>query len=245
MAPIDPFSAEIVRLVRNMPDDAILALVKNQLGSGAGAAIATRAAKAVAAAGRGGRRGPKPAAAARPAAVAAPAAPSGNRPGRPAGGAAAGKRGPGRPPGSGAASSGRGPGRPAGTGRGPGRPPSAAASRPGPKPGPKPKAGRPAGGAGKRGGGRSSAGRQELLSTVERVVKGGNGLSASEIAKAAGVPQTRVTSALKELKLAKRIFQGGDRRFARYAGDSRAAESASVAARQNASGPLVKKGKRK
>ncbi len=86
----------------------------------------------------------------------------------------------------------------------------------------------------------------ELLGTVERVVKGGSGLSASQIAKAAGVPQTRVTSALKELKLAKRIFQGGDRRFARYAGDPRTAEQSSVTARQTASGPILKKaGKRK
>ena len=39
MASIDPFSAEIVRLVRNMSDEAILALVKNQLGNVKGASL--------------------------------------------------------------------------------------------------------------------------------------------------------------------------------------------------------------
>ncbi|NUP09947.1 MAG: hypothetical protein HOW73_28195 [Polyangiaceae bacterium] len=206
MATIDPFSAEIVRLVRSMSDDAILALVKNQLGSGTGAAIASRAARAVAAGRVGtGRRG-------RPAkAIELPAA----APGKP--------------------------------GRKPGRPAKVVAAKPGRKPGPKPVAakGKPGPKKGGRGRGAGGAGRQELLSNVERVVKSGGGLSASEIAKSAGVPQTRVTSALKELKLAKRIFQGGDRRFARYAGDARSAEAASVSARQNAAGPMVKKGKRK
>jgi len=51
------------------------------------------------------------------------------------------------------------------------------------------------------------------------------------------VPQTRVAAALKDLKLAKRICQGGDRRFARYAGDLKTAEQASLSARKNASGP--------
>ena len=81
--------------------------------------------------------------------------------------------------------------------------------------------------------------RQELLEAVERVVKSGAGLSASEVARAASIPQTRAAAALKELKLAKRIFQGGDRRFARYAGDLKTAEQASTAARKTAKGPTV------
>jgi len=68
-------------------------------------------------------------------------------------------------------------------------------------------------------------------------VKSGAGVSASDVARQAGIPQTRAAAALKELKLAKRIFQGGDRRFARYAGDAKTAETASVNARKTAAGP--------
>ena len=83
--------------------------------------------------------------------------------------------------------------------------------------------------------------RKETLESVERVVKSSSGVSASEVAKAAGVPQPRAAAALKELKLEKRIFQGGDRRFARYAGDAKVAEEASLAARLTASGPTQAK----
>lgn len=86
----------------------------------------------------------------------------------------------------------------------------------------------------------SPAERQRMLDDVERIVKGGAGLSASDVARAASLPQTRAAAALKELKLAKRICQGGDRRFARYAGDAKTAEQASDTARKNAKGPLVR-----
>jgi ribosomal protein S25 len=87
--------------------------------------------------------------------------------------------------------------------------------------------------------------RKETLDNVERVVKASSGISASEVAKASGIPQPRAAAALKELKLEKRIFQGGDRRFARYAGDTKVAEAASLAARTTASGPTpVKKATR-
>jgi hypothetical protein len=85
----------------------------------------------------------------------------------------------------------------------------------------------------------ASPDRKELLDNVERIVKAGPGLSASDVAKAAGIPQTRAAAALKELKLAKRIFQGGDRRFARYAGDAKTADQASTTARKTAKGPLI------
>ncbi|MBL8741351.1 MAG: hypothetical protein JNK04_09660, partial [Myxococcales bacterium] len=133
------------------------------------------------------------------------------------------------------------------------------AAKPAPKPAPKPALAKPAAPAkakpvvkakppvkakpAKRGRG-AAAGRSDLLGTVERVVKSANGLSASEIAKAAGVPQSRVSSALKELKDARRVFQGGDRRFARYAGDARTAEQASINARRTAPGPILKKKRR-
>jgi hypothetical protein len=83
-----------------------------------------------------------------------------------------------------------------------------------------------------------STDRKETLESVERVVKASAGVSASEVARAAGLPQPRAAAALKELKLEKRIFQGGDRRFARYAGDAKIAEAASLAARTSASGPM-------
>jgi hypothetical protein len=78
----------------------------------------------------------------------------------------------------------------------------------------------------------TSADRVALLDTVERVVKAGSGLSASDVAKAAGVAQPRVAAAIRELKQAKRIFQGGDRRFARYAADTKTAQRASIASRK-------------
>ena len=83
--------------------------------------------------------------------------------------------------------------------------------------------------------------RQETLNQVERVVKQNSGMSASDVAKSAGIPQPRAAAALKELKMAKRIFQGGDRRFARYAGDLKTADLASENARKSATGPLTAK----
>jgi hypothetical protein len=177
MATTDAFSAQIVSLVRNMSDEAILALVKNQLGAVAAAV------PLVAGARRRGRP-PRAAAASAPAASSAPAA---AKPSSTSKRGAAPKRKPGRPR----------------------RSPAA------------------------------SQERQDTLNTVEKIVKGSQGVSASDVAKQAGIPQTRAAAALKELKLAKRIFQGGDRRFARYAGDAKTAEQASLNARKNASGPAA------
>lgn len=86
----------------------------------------------------------------------------------------------------------------------------------------------------------SNEAKNQLATRVEEAVKKSQGLSASEIAKVVGVPQSRVSGVVKDLKTAKRIFQGGDRRFARYAGDAKVAEAASLAARQNASSPPAK-----
>jgi hypothetical protein len=168
MANIDAFSAQIVRLVREMPDEAILDLVKHQLG----ALKISRPEKAA------------------------------RRPARP--GRAASKKAPAKPKGK--------------------RQTSAVKHR----------QVRPLA---------VSAERQVMLDNVERLVKQSSGLSASDVAKSAGIPQTRAAAALKELKLAKRIFQGGDRRFARYAGDSKTADQASVIARKNATGPAVNNSK--
>lgn len=78
---------------------------------------------------------------------------------------------------------------------------------------------------------RTSAEREKLLLAVESVVKDSSGLSASQVAAKVKAPQPRVAAALRELKTAKRIHQGGERRFARYAGDAKTAKNASLAAR--------------
>jgi hypothetical protein len=172
MANLDPFAAQIVALVRQMPDDAILELVRHQLGLGqlGGRGSRGRRAGVAALVARGAR------AASNAASKAAPAAPKGGR----------GK---------------------------------------------------------KRRGRRSVQSRDQreaLLQNVERTVKASKGLSASEIAAKVGAPQSRVTVAVRELKQSKRIFQGGDRRFARYAGDAKTAQAASAKARKGASGPARK-----
>jgi len=173
MAKLDPFSAQIVNLVRNMPDEAILELVRNQLGVLPGA-VATDTAVAPAAARRKKRVKRAPAKRVARKAVA-----------------------------------------------------KTTKARPKRKTGAK----------------RSSVAREKVLSAVEKAVKGAKGLSASEIAKRTKIPQTRVAAAVRELKAAKRIFQGGDRRFARYAGDARTAQQASLYARKHAAGPARKKTK--
>lgn len=172
MATTDAFSAQIVELVRKMPDEAILELVKHQLGAALGVSPLRSLAKAGVA-----RRG-------RAVRIVAESAPRTKR------GSASAKRRPGRA----------------------GRPPKTA---------------------------KLSAERTETLTNVEKIVKASTGVSASDVAKSAGIPQTRAAAALKELKLEKRIFQGGDRRFARYAGDLKTAELASTTARKTASGPIT------
>ena len=158
MSNLDAFSAEIVRLVREMPDEAILELVKNQLsGVEAAPSLPRRAA----------------------------AAPARSAPARKA------------------------------------RAPKRRAKRGGAR--------------------RTSEGREQALSAVEAVIKSSKGLSASQIASKAKMPQTRVSSLVRELKAAGRVHQGGDRRFARYAGDAKTAEKASEEARKSASGPVRKK----
>ena len=92
----------------------------------------------------------------------------------------------------------------------------------------------------KRKASRTSAARQEAMDKVEGVIKSSKGLSASEIAKKSKLPQTRVSSLVRDLKAQGRIHQGGDRRFARYAGDAKTAARASEEARRTASGPQVK-----
>jgi|RhiMetdeSRZDD1v2_1073273.scaffolds.fasta_scaffold235459_4 hypothetical protein len=81
--------------------------------------------------------------------------------------------------------------------------------------------------AARRRGRSTSVDREELLLLVERLVKGSRGLSSTEIARMVRAATPRVQSVLRELKHDRRIFQAGDRRFARYAGDAATAEAAS------------------
>ena len=173
----DAFSAQIVELVRRMPDEAILELVKNRLGMAPFRELKQESR------GRRARR----ARAAEP----APVEPAGRKSKRFVESVAS---------------------------------VASVASE-------QPKAQRP------RRAASVSPDRKKTLESVERVVKASTGVSASEVARAAGIPQPRAAAALKELKLEKRIFQGGDRRFARYAADAKIAEAASLAARTSASGP--------
>ena len=180
MAKLDPFSAQIVKLVRHMPDDAILELVRNQLGVLPGAvptvSVSAPAPKPVRRKKRA-RRVTVKRVAKKAAATKVVARKAKGRPKRKT----------------------------------------------------------------VRGVKRSTVARQKLLGAVEKAVRSSKGLSASEIAKKTKIPQTRVAAAVRELKLGKRIFQGGDRRFARYAGDARTAQQASLNARTHAAGPKRRK----
>ena len=75
--------------------------------------------------------------------------------------------------------------------------------------------------------------RDGFLAAVEAVVKAGKGMSASQITAKVKAPQPRVAAVLRDLKLAGRICQGGERRFARYAADQKTADAKSKADRKN------------
>ncbi len=160
MSVSDPFAAEIVKMVRSMPDEAILDLVRERLGMTGGAAPARRPARRAAPAASAAEPAPKTKAKTRSKAKA-----------------------------------------------------KAKAKR---------KATR------KR---RTGAGKEQLLAQVESVVKKGKGLALREIASKVGESKSVVAAALRELKANKRIYQGGDRRFARYAGSASVASAASKRAR--------------
>ncbi|MEM9692427.1 MAG: helix-turn-helix domain-containing protein [Myxococcota bacterium] len=82
-----------------------------------------------------------------------------------------------------------------------------------------------------------SGDREAERAKVEQVITSSKGLSASEIAAKAKMPKERVSQHVKKLKEAGAIYQGGDRRFARYAGTKKIAEAASEYAKKNAKGP--------
>lgn len=61
--------------------------------------------------------------------------------------------------------------------------------------------------------------------------KSGDGRSSSDVAEELGCKQSKVALVIKKLKSEKKLFQGGQRRFARYATTQLAADEASVASR--------------
>lgn len=206
MPKLDPFSAQIVQLVREMPDEAILELVRNKLGADdevVAAAVSAPARKAKATRRKKASAKRKPAA---KKAVAKKAAPKKKK-------AATKKRRPKKK----AAPKKR-----------------AVAKKTAPK---RKKAATKKRATAKRGGGD----RQRELDAVERAIRSSKGLSASDIVKRTKLPRARVSAAVRQLKEAKRIHQGGDRRFARYAADAKTAKAASELARTTASGPKRKR----
>lgn len=76
-----------------------------------------------------------------------------------------------------------------------------------------------------------AAAREQLMSNVEKTILQSKGLSVSEVASRTKQPKSRVAAAIRELKSAGRIQQGGEKRFARYARDKKTALAASNAAR--------------
>lgn len=77
----------------------------------------------------------------------------------------------------------------------------------------------------------SNPSKDALLAAVEKTIKVSNGLGLAAISAVVGEPKTRVSAAILELKNQKKIFQAGDRRFARYAGDLKTAKAATISAR--------------
>jgi hypothetical protein len=74
---------------------------------------------------------------------------------------------------------------------------------------------------------RGGAGNRDVLLTkVLGVVQQKGGVAVSDVAKAVGIPKPKAGAILKALKVQNKIFQGGERRFARYATTQAAANNA-------------------
>ena len=175
MSKIDPFSAQLVALVRSMPDEAILALVRDQLGAVAAPAKkrATKPApkKVVKRVVRKTRKKVAKRVAKKPA-------------------KAAPKK----------------------------RVVKKAAKKKAVK-----KARAPRG---------TTAARAQQLAKVEKFVKSSKGVSLAQVAAATKLSKPQAAGVIRALKQDGKIHQGGDRRFARYGASKKAAEKASLAARQ-------------
>jgi len=78
----------------------------------------------------------------------------------------------------------------------------------------------------------SNGDRTTVVERVLRVVSSREGVAVADVVKSTGLERAPVAAALKALKEERRIFMGGNRRFARYAMTPAAAEQASQAARK-------------
>jgi biotin operon repressor len=70
---------------------------------------------------------------------------------------------------------------------------------------------------------------------VLKAIAASKGVSATEVADKTKLPRAHVTKAIADLKEAGKVFQGGERRFARYATTKKVATDASIASRNGGS----------
>lgn len=191
MSTIDPFAAQLVSMVRQMPDETLLELIRNQLGATDVAAAPEPAVTPTA------KPKAKPRATAKPKQKSKPAAKK--------------KQAPKQEPQA----------KPAAQEKPAAQAKPAAKAKPAPKKKTAPKQ-------------KADVARDEVLASVEKLVNSSNGVAVADIAKGLSLAKSRVASAVRQLKQAKRIFQGGDRRFARYASSLEKAKAASDRARGKA-----------
>ena len=75
--------------------------------------------------------------------------------------------------------------------------------------------------------------QSNAISLVLKVISKSTGISATQVADKTKLPRSHVTKAIAELKAQGEVFQGGERRFARYATTQEVANVASIASRNN------------
>ena len=78
----------------------------------------------------------------------------------------------------------------------------------------------------------TSAARQKNVAAVAKYIKSSKGVALADVVAATKLTKPQAAGAIRELKQAGKVYQGGDRRFARYASSKKAAEKASLAARK-------------
>jgi len=77
----------------------------------------------------------------------------------------------------------------------------------------------------------TSAQKSAAMENVLALLGGSTGLAVGEIEKRSGLSRSELGTCLKALKAERRIFMGGQKRFARYASTQAVADRASAAAR--------------
>ena len=72
---------------------------------------------------------------------------------------------------------------------------------------------------------------EQQVAAVMATVQSNKGVGGTAIAEATSLPRSHVMRALTHLREQGQVFQGGERKFARYATSQEAADDASIAAR--------------